>query len=123
MVLGYSRMKYIEFTTNMNIETLMKCHMNAFSYFNGIPQQILYDNMKTVVLEHSPTEIRFNRTFEDFLAYYGIIPKACRPKRPKTKGKVERVVSYLKNNFFQRKHEPTLVALKRSDSCLAGSSG
>lgn len=111
MVLGYSRMKYIGFTTNMNIETLMKCHMNAFSYFNGIPQQILYDNMKTVVLKHSPTEIRFNRIFEDFLAYYGIIPKACRPKRPQTKGKVERVVSYLKNNFFQRKHEPTLVAL------------
>jgi transposase len=88
MVLGYSRMKYIGFTTNMNIETLMKCHMNAFSYFNGIPQQILYDNMKTVVLKHSPTEIRFNRIFEDFLAYYGIIPKACRPKRPQTKGYV-----------------------------------
>jgi transposase len=87
MVLGYSRMKYIEFTNNMNIETLMKCHMNAFSYFNGIPQQILYDNMKTVVLEHSPTEIRFNRTFEDFLAYYGIIPKACRRSVHKRKEK------------------------------------
>jgi transposase len=114
MVLGYSRMKYVEFTTNMNVETLMKCHMNAFSYFNGIPEQILYDNMKTVVLKHSPIEIRFNRTFEDFLAYYGIVPKACRPKRPQTKGKVERVVHYLKNNFFQRKHEPTLSALNEA---------
>jgi len=104
-VLGYSRMKYVEFTTNMNVETLMKCHMNAFAYFNGIPEQILYDNMKTVVLKHSPIEIRFNRTFEDFLAYYGIVPKACRPKRPQTKGKVERVVKYLKDNFFQRKHD------------------
>ncbi|MED4271587.1 IS21 family transposase [Geobacillus stearothermophilus] len=111
MVLGYSRMKYVEFTTNMNVETLMKCHMNAFAYFNGIPEQILYDNMKTVVLKHSPIEIRFNRVFEDFLAYYGIVPKACRPKRPQTKGKVERVVKYLKDNFFQRKHEPTLYAL------------
>jgi transposase len=114
MVLGYSRMKYVEFTANMNVETLMKCHMNAFAYFNGIPEQILYDNMKTVVLKHSPVEIRFNRTFEDFLAYYGIVPKACRPKRPQTKGKVERVVNYLKNNFFQRKHEPTLSALNEA---------
>lgn len=111
MVLGYSRMKYVEFTTNMNMETLIKCHMNTFAYFNGIPEQILYDNMKTVVLKHTPVEIRFNRKFEDFLAYYGIIPKACRPKRPQTKGKVERVVKYLKENFFQRKHESTLQAL------------
>jgi transposase len=111
MVLSYSRMKYVEFTTDMKLETLMKCHMNAFAYFNGLPEQILYDNMKTVVTKHSPVEIRFNRTFEDFLAYYGIIPKACKPHRPQTKGKVERTVLYVKNNFFQRKHEPTIYAL------------
>src|SRR5690606_36820845 len=56
----------------------------------------------------------FNRAFEDFLTYYGIVPKACRPKRPQTKGKVERVVKYLKDNFFQRKHEPTLYALNEA---------
>ena len=49
-----------------------------FLTFNGVPEQILYDNMKTVVIKHSPVEIRFNRKFEDFLAYYGIVPKACR---------------------------------------------
>ncbi|MFJ5621678.1 IS21 family transposase [Peribacillus loiseleuriae] len=86
MILSYSRMKYLEFITDMKLETLMKCHMNAFAYFNGLPEQILYDNMKTVVTKHSPVEIRFNRTFEDFLAYYGIIPKACKPHRPQTKG-------------------------------------
>ncbi len=111
MILGYSQMKYIEFTTNMNLETLMKCHMNVFSYFNRIPDQILYDNMKTVVIKHGPLEVRFNRKFEDFLAYYRIVPKACRPRRPQTKGQVERTVKYLKDNFFQRKHEPTLNAL------------
>lgn len=113
IVLGYSRMKYIEFTTDMKIETLMKCHMNAFSYFNGIPAQILYDNMRTVVTKHSPLEIRFNRIFEDFLAYYGVVPRACKPYRPQTKGKVERTVHYLKNNFLQRKREMTLEALNR----------
>lgn len=56
MVLGYSRMKYIEFTTSMDLESLMKCHMNAFAYFNGVPEQILYDNMKTDVIRHTPDE-------------------------------------------------------------------
>lgn len=114
LVLGYSRMKYIEFTTDMKAETLMKCHMNAFAYFNGIPSQILYDNMKTVVIKHTPVEVRFNQTFEDFLAYYGVTPKACKPYRPQTKGKVERTVDYMKRNFFQRRHEPTLEALNQN---------
>ncbi len=112
IVLGYSRMKYVEFTTSMDLETLMKCHMNAFAYFNGVPEQILYDNMKTAVTKHSPVEIRFNQKFEDFLAYYGIAPKACKPYRPQTKGKVENVVGYLKKNFMQRKHEPTISCIK-----------
>ncbi|HDR7481912.1 IS21 family transposase [Bacillus toyonensis] len=111
MVLGYSRMEYVEFTTSMDLETLMKCHMNAFAYFNGLPEQILYDNMKTVVIKHTPVEIRFNRRFEDFLSYYGIVPKACKPYRPQTKGKVENVVGYLKKNFMQRKHTFTLESL------------
>lgn len=111
MVLGYSRMKYVEFTTSMDLEILMKWHMNAFAYFNGVPEQILYDNMKTVVIKHTPVEIRFNRRFEDFLSYYGIVPKACKPYRPQTKGKVENVVGYLKKNFMQRKHTFTLESL------------
>lgn len=116
MVLGFSRMKYMEITTSMNLEQLMKCHMNAFSYFNGVPKQILYDNMKTVVIKHSPKEIRFNIRFEEFLAYYGIVPKACKPARPQTKGKVESAVGYLRKNFLQRKLEPSLV--KMNDSLL-----
>ncbi|MEC1894799.1 IS21 family transposase [Cytobacillus firmus] len=111
MTLSYSRMKYVEFTTDMKLETLIKCHMNAFSYFNGIPSQILYDNMRTVVIKHSPVEIRFNRKFEDFLSYYGVVPKACKPYRAQTKGKVERLVQYLKGNFFQRRLGSTLEEL------------
>lgn len=114
MVLGFSRMKYMEITTTMDLEQLMKSHMNAFSYFNGVPKQILYDNMKTVVIKHSPTEIRFNRKFEEFLAYYGIVPKACKPARPQTKGKVESAVGYLKKNFMQRKLEPSLIKMNES---------
>lgn len=63
-------MKYVEFTDSMDLETLMKCHMSAFACFNGVPEPILYDNMKTAVIKHSPIEVRFNLTFEEFLAYY-----------------------------------------------------
>jgi hypothetical protein len=72
--------------------------------------------MKTVVIKHSPKEIGFNLRFEEFLAYYGIVPKACKPARPQTKGKVESAVGYLKKNFLQRKQEPSL--LKMNDSLL-----
>jgi transposase len=50
-VLGYNRILYIEFTDNMRYDTLETCHRNAFSLFGGVPQEVLYDNMKTVVLQ------------------------------------------------------------------------
>lgn len=111
MILSYSRKRYIEFTTDMTQETLMKCHMNAFSYFQGVPQQLLYDNMRTVVTKHSVSQIRFNKRFEDFLAYYGVVPKACKPYRPQTKGKIEKAVDYLKSNFLKRRLPDTLEEL------------
>lgn len=111
IILSYSRKRYIEFTTDMTQETLMKCHMNAFAYFQGIPQQLLYDNMRTVVTKHSVKQIRFNKRFEDFLAYYGVVPKACKPYRAQTKGKIEKAVDYLKSNFLQRRLPDTLEEL------------
>lgn len=89
----------------------MKCYMNAFSYFNGIPQQLLYDNMRTVFTKHSVSQIRFNKKFEDFLSYYGVVPKACKPYRAQTKGKVEKAVAYLKSNFLKRRLPDSLEDL------------
>ena len=51
MILGYSRMRYIEFVTDMSTSTLIRCHINAFRYFGGYPEEILYDNMKQVVVK------------------------------------------------------------------------
>ena len=51
MILGYSRMRYIEFVTDMSTNTLIRCHQNAFRYFGGYPEEILYDNMKQVVIK------------------------------------------------------------------------
>ena len=56
MILGYSRMRYIEFVTDMSTNTLIRCHQNAFRYFGGYPEEILYDNMKQVVIKRLKKE-------------------------------------------------------------------
>ena len=114
MILSYSRKRYIEFTTDMKQNKLIKCHLNAFSYFNGVAQQILYDNMRTVVTKHSIQQIRFNKRFEDFLNYYNVTAKSCKPYRAQTKGKIERAIDYLRNNFLTRKLPNDLTTLNES---------
>ena len=53
MILGYSRMRYIEFTLSIDVYTLIQCHLNAFRYFGGYTEKILYDNMKQVVIRRA----------------------------------------------------------------------
>jgi len=96
MVLSFSRMLYVEFTTSMNLTQLIRCHQNAFSFFGGWCQQILYDNMKQVKLDLGT----WNPLFLDFCNHYGITPKTHQAYRARTKGKVERVVGYVKDNFL-----------------------
>jgi transposase len=101
-ILGYSRMRYIEFVTDMSCDTLIRCHVNAFRYCGGYPEEILYDNMKQVVIKRlmKQEESTLNRQFEDFAGFYGFKPILCRPYRGQTKGKVERTVSYVRDNLM-----------------------
>lgn len=103
MILGYSRMRYIEFVTDMSTNTLIRCHINAFRYFGGYPEEILYDNMKQVVIKRlmKQSESELNKQFEDFSGFYGFKPVLCRPYRGQTKGKVERTVAFVRSNFMQ----------------------
>jgi transposase len=96
MVLGYSRYLYAEFTRSMDVATLIRCHQNAFAFFGGWPRRILYDNMRQVVVGPD----RINPRFLDFVRHHGFEAKRCRPYRPRTKGKVERSVSYLRDSFL-----------------------
>jgi transposase len=107
MVLSYSRYLYIEFTRSMNLETLIRCHQNAFAFFGGWPRKILYDNMRQVVV--GPQQI--NPRFLDFSRHHGFEPKRCRPYRPRTKGKVERSISYMQDNFLNGRTFDGLVDL------------
>lgn len=102
MILGYSRTRYAELTLSIDTPTLIRCHLNAFEYFGGIPEEILYDNMKQVVIKRAlqPRDSEWNGLFRDFFEYHGFVPRLCRPYRPQTKGKIESTVKYIKHDFF-----------------------
>ena len=106
MVLGYSRKIYVEFTEDEKISTLIGCHERAFEYFAGVCENILYDNMKTVVSHSNKAgEAKWNKTFLAFANHHGFTPVRCRPYSPRTKGKVENGVKYVRNNFWPRVRE------------------
>ena len=102
MILGYSRMRYAEFTTDITTENVINMHINAFRYFGGFTDTILYDNTKQVVLERKikASESRFNQKFRDFAEYYGIVIRLCYPYRAQTKGKIESTIKYVRYNFW-----------------------
>ena len=103
MILGYSRMQYVEFTEDEKIDTLIGCHERAFEFFGGIPETILYDNMRTVVKHsHEKGENKWNDKFLRFAKHHGFSPIRCRPYHPQSKGKVENGVKYLRRNFWPR---------------------
>jgi transposase len=102
MVLGYSRMRYIEYTLSIDVYTLIQCHLNAFRYFGGYTKEILYDNMKQIVITRAlkSSDSEWNTKYEDFFRHYGFIPRLCRPYRAQTKGKIENNVGYVRRDFF-----------------------
>jgi transposase len=97
MVLGFSRYMYVEAVTDARSESFLACHSRAFAYFGGMPREVLYDNAKIVALEHSRTVVTFNEALLDFAGRFAFRPRLCRPARPQTKGKVERMIGYVKD--------------------------
>jgi transposase len=101
MTLGWSRAMYIEFTVSADSAWWLRCHIHAFEYFGGVPKVVLHDNLKTAVLSWDADGTpHFNERYLDFAGYYGFTPKACRPYRAQTKGKVESGVRYVRINFW-----------------------
>src|SRR2546426_1925324 len=100
LTLCYSRMRYIEFTQCQDIHHLLSCMVHGFRYFGGVTESVLTDRMKTVLLDQTGGELHFNQKFLQFAAYYGFVPRVCRPYRPETKGKIESTVRFVKQNFW-----------------------
>jgi len=101
MVLGFCRYLFGRFVLRQNLETVMRCHVEAFAELGGVPREILYDRMKTAVLgENEEGEVRYHPMLLDVAAHYGFRPRACAAYRAKTKGKVERPFRYVREDFF-----------------------
>lgn len=102
MVLGYSRRAFVRYTTSMDSATLMACHVQAFAYFGGVPEEVLYDNMRTAFQPDAEGVWVPSKRLAALAVHYGFTPKRCRVRRPETKGKVERTIGYLGRNFWPR---------------------
>jgi transposase len=101
LVLGHSRFLFARYVLHQDLQTLLRCHIQAFEAIGGVPIEILYDRMKTAVTgEDDQGHIAYNRSLLALAQHYRFQPRACRPYRAKTKGKVERPFSYIRQDFF-----------------------
>jgi transposase len=101
MVLGHSRFIWARFVLHQDMQSVLRCHMAAFAALGGVPREILYDRMKTAVIGEDPDGlVIYNRALLDLARPYGFQPRACKPYRAKTKGKVERPFRYVREDFF-----------------------
>lgn len=114
MVLGHSRSIYIEFTRRCDIHSFLRCFVHAVQHFGGVPKFALTDRMKTVILgtNDDRTPI-WHPMFQDFAISIGLTPKVCKARRPQTKGKVERAVRFVKENFWPGRRFTDLADLNR----------
>lgn len=100
MVLSFSRAMYARFTLDQTMESFLRGHVAAFEDFGGAPRVLLYDNLKSVVLDRVGMHVRFHPRLLDLAGHYHFEPRPCAPYRGNEKGKVERAIQYLRHSFF-----------------------
>jgi transposase len=103
VVLAYSRLLWLQFYTRQTLAVLTRGLEDAFAYFGGVPSELLFDQMKAVIVEDQREiggRVLENPQFARFAAHWGFRIRACRPYRAKTKGKVERPIGYVRQSFF-----------------------
>ncbi len=113
MVLSWSRAVFARFTLDQQMESFLRCHNEAFAAFGGVPRAILYDNLKSVVLERVGDHIRFHPRIVELSAHYHFEPRPCAPYRGNEKGKVERTIRYVRGSFFEARSYSSLDDLNR----------
>ncbi len=100
MTLSYSRHQYVEFVFDQSLPTWIACHRRAFESFEGVPQEIVLDNLKAAVLQHALEDPVFSTPYRQMAQHYGFLLHPCRPHTPQHKGKVENGVHYVQRNFL-----------------------
>lgn len=101
MTLSYSRYMYVKIVFDQTVKTFIKCHVESFRYFGGVPETVKIDNLKAGVIEANFYEPIIQRTYAAFAAHYGFWADPCRVYTPTDKGKVEKGVDYVKDNCFK----------------------
>ena len=100
MVLSYSRAVFALFTVDQTLESFLRGHVEAFQTWPGVPRTLVYDNLRSAVLERAGTAIRFHPRLLELAGHYHFAPRPCTPGRANEKGKVERQIQYLRHAFF-----------------------
>lgn len=99
LILSYSRYMFAHFFPRFSFEFFIQGHLMAFSFMQGMPHSLRYDNLKSVVIKRKP-EIEYNDRFLNFCRHYGIQIRLCNPGAGNEKGRVERAIRTIKEGFF-----------------------
>jgi transposase len=100
MVLSYSRQIYLRFSLDARMENFLRGHLGAFTAWHGVPRVLLYDNLKSAVLERQGSAIRFNPALLEFAGHYRFEPRPVAVARGNEKGRVERAIRFIRDNFW-----------------------
>lgn len=111
MVLSHSRAMAARFYLDQQLPNFLHGHVHAFERLGGVPREILYDNLRSVVLEREGQHVRFHPELLELAGHYHFAPKPCAPYRPNEKGKVERSIQYLRHSFFEARELTTVDRL------------
>jgi transposase len=111
LVLAWSRALYARFALDQSLESFLRGHVEAFTALGGVPRSLLYDNLKSVVLERVGDHIRYHPRLLELAGHYHFAPKPCAPYRGNEKGKVERQIQYLRHAFFAARRFTSLADL------------
>lgn len=111
MVLSHSRAMYAHFELDQTLESFLRGHVRGFEALGGVPRAVLYDNLKSVVLERQGDAIRFHPRLLELAGHYHFAPRPCAPYRGNEKGKVERTIRYLRDSFFAARSFSSLLDL------------
>lgn len=104
MVLSHSRAVFARFYLDARMESFLDGHVAAFESFGGAPRVVLYDNLKSAVLERVGDHVRFHPRLLELCGHYHTMARPCAPYRGNEKGKVERTIRYLRDGFFAARH-------------------
>jgi transposase len=113
MTLSWSRALYLEFFFDQTMESFLRGHVHAFASFNGSVRVILYDNLKSAVLERHGSQIHFNPRLLELAGHYHFVPRPCQVRSGNQKGRVERAIRYVRDSFWAARGFTTLEECNR----------